>query len=990
MAYKGFLLCILFLLLFSTASFAQKEEAASSVPSAVEQEALFRFPRAPFSQPDRVFLNRSNWLGYLNYGKQAYETAVVSARSFELYDRLGYRLLRGYPLITWHQTYSDSLELRESNIFRSNQFWQWFDNFVILHDSYRGWDVGVLIGENVRTTLTPLTLARARWNGVRVDGKSKRHGFTFVSTKGQSRHYSHFGVRTKPDKSPVLQYGGRWFTKISDVVTAGLTFFNQHQADLEAPKGSFLHGDLPYPMRGPRQICVRVEDDSPLDGNPAGVYEMEVDIRVRQVDGTWKTETRVPETVNGKPYSPQADPIVVDGLAGEQGIGGPVQAADFVFDFSSGEAIEEVEEIRSARFRAKVAGDYRISVRQVHPYWNPEEFKGEKVTIGPRWENRYWPSVPMPQVHNLEGRSQYPIDFKAMDSENPTYVVVFDSEAPNGYRIVPEKEYRPFYTIRRAAGSPDLSHIETVEFEYGIPVGRMLLGGDIEIVAKELMLRGELVYNLQERRFPFANDSLGVRGKRFSFDALAGYINVMRSFYFGKQLLTLGGEAFRLDPEYSGGYDSQRGGVVLFTDRDGAYVEVKGRKGRTKVKDRVYHGTTQEFALVSDNDDGDEWPDDWPGDEARFQSRSPQIYSGAKGHSGVFPGLDEDGDGSPDTDRDRNGVPDWNQPFLCYESDAPEFVYGMDFNNNEVPDYRENDAEADYPYKQDVKGFHFFAKLSRPLPLVDAVSLGYYDLREKAGWGRAKGPYARLEMNTRPIGWLEITLKDDVKYVQDTIRDNVYIFGIGSDSTNVGSMLYSPPEDVLSMKRSLVNRAFLRLYGTPIPELNFRLDTMHFTNQQYETTVIGGERQPEDLFTEITSVWRVEYAHRWDDVELWAGVKYMLKEGDRRSVSQRMSSLRFYAPILRFGYHFTPNVVLQFGMSGIKGFPMRYKDRIHANQSYRQRNTIAMISAYSDDYYGYNLAISMGIQLQFTDFDEGGRERDYDTFGFFVDTFFGL
>ncbi len=972
MADKGFILCILFLLLFSTASFAQYEgEASPSVASTAEKGALFRFPKAPFSQPDRVFLNRSNWPGYLNYGKEAYERAVVSARSFELYDRLGYRLLRGYPLLTWYETYSDSLALRESRIFRSNQFWQWFDKFVILHDSYRGWNVGVMIGDNVRTTLTPLTLARARWDGVRIDGESKRYGFTLLSTRGQLRHYSSF--QTMRDESPVIQYGGRWFAKLGGFLTAGLTFFNQYQVDMEAPKGSFIHGDLPYPMEAPSRIFVRVEDDSPLDGNPAGVYEIHLDIQVRETDGTWEALTFEPITVNGAGYSPMF-----------RRVEGPGEAVDFEFQLPSGRAI------RSARFHAKVAGDYRISVRQVHPYWNTEQFLGEEGTIGPRWEDRYWPSVPMPQAHNLEGRAQYPIDFKAIASKNPTYEIEFDAQDPPQYVIVPVTEHRPFYTVRRATGSPDLSHVRMVAFEYGIPVGQRLLGGDIEIVAEEFMLRGELVYNRQESKFPFANDSLGVRGKRFTLDALAGYVNVIRTFHFGKRLLVLGGEVFRLDPEYSGGYDSERGGVVLFTDRGKSYVGVKGREGRTKVEDRVYHGSTQEFALVSDNDDGDDWPDDWPGDEGKFQPRSPEVYSGAKGHSGVFPGLDEDGDGSPDTDRDRNGVPDWSQPFLLYESDAPDFVYGMDLNNNGVPDHRENDAEADYPYRRDMKGAHFFAKFSRPLPMVDLVSLGYYNLREEVGWGKAKGPYVRLEMSHRPTGWLEVKLKDDVKYVRDTIRDDVYIFEIGSDSTNIGSVLVSPPEDALPMKRSLANRAFLSFYLNPTSALNLRMDAMHFLNRQYETSVLGGERQPEDLFTEVAFVGRTDYSRRWEDFELWSGVKYVLKEGDRRSVSPRISSLRFYAPILRFGYHFTPDVVFQFGMSGFKGFPMRYKDRISPDRSYCQRNTIAMIRAHSEDYYGYNITINIGLQHQFMDFDEGGKERDYDTFGFFVDTFCGL
>lgn len=969
------------LLVVPVLCFAEEAADTRSAPRP-EEQGILEAPKEPSSLPERQFLNRGNWRGYLNYGKEAYETGVVSARSFELYDRLGQRLLRGYPLVTWQQAQSDSLELRASNVFRSSQFWQWFDSFVILHDTYEGWDVGVLIGDNIQTTLTPLTLARARWDGVRVDAESKRYGLTFLSTRGQSRHYSSF--QTMADQSPVIQYGGRCFGKIGGVLSAGLTYFNQHQMDLEIPDASLLHGDLPYPMEAPSQILVRVEDDSPLDGNPAGAYEVHVDVEVRREDGSWETRTSESDPAPGRTYSPTLRPSVSGRRVGDHWEAeGSEEAIDFGFRLPAG------QDIRSARFRAKVAGDYRIGVCQLHPYWNSAQFAGEGVTIGPRWEDRYWPSVPMPQSHNLVGRSQYPIDFGVVSSSDPVYDIEFDASDPKGYRVVTVEERRPTYTVRRAEGSPDLSTVALVAFDYGIPVGQTLIGGDIEIAARGLALRGELVYNVQEHQFPFANDSLRVRGKRSTLDALAGYVNVTKGLRLGAAPVLLGGEAFRIDPDYSGGYDSRRGGVVLFTDRNAAYVEIKKREGRLKAADRVYHGATQEFDLVSDNDDADDWPDDWPEDEGRFQPRSPQFYSGAKGHSGVFPGLDEDGDGTPDTDRDRDGVADWTQPFLMYESDAPEFEYGLDMNNNGVPDRRENDAVADYPYSRDCKGYHAFAKLAGPLSLVDLVSVGYYGISQVAGWGRAKGPYARLEMSGRPAGRLDVRFKDDVKYVRDTIRDDVYVFDISSDSTNVGSALFTPPPDSLVMKRSLANRAFLGLAMKLGRGPNLRLDTMHFTNQQYEAAFSGGERQSRDLFTEVATVARADYERRWGDLKLWTGFKYALREGDRRSQTQPASSVRLRAPMFRVGYAFTPNVGVQVGVSGIPGLPLRYKDRVDPTQSYRQQNAVAMISAFTDNYLGYNVALSMGIQRQFTDFDRGGKERDYDTFGFFVESFLG-
>ena len=55
----------------------------------------------------------------------------------------------------------------------------------------------------------------------------------------------------------------------------------------------------------------------------------------------------------------------------------------------------------------------------------------------------------------------------------------------------------------------------------------------------------------------------------------------------------------------------------------------------------------------------------------------------------MYPGLDENVDNIPDVDRNENFIVDWEEAFLTYDSEPPEFVYGIDFNNNNVPDFRE-------------------------------------------------------------------------------------------------------------------------------------------------------------------------------------------------------------------------------------------------------------------------------------------------------------
>ena len=71
----------------------------------------------------------------------------------------------------------------------------------------------------------------------------------------------------------------------------------------------------------------------------------------------------------------------------------------------------------------------------------------------------------------------------------------------------------------------------------------------------------------------------------------------------------------------------------------------------------------------------------------------------------VFPGYDENGDFISDFNQNhnpirRNLLPDYDEPFLRYHSDRPEFLFGMDLNNNNWVDRFENDDLPDYPYKK--------------------------------------------------------------------------------------------------------------------------------------------------------------------------------------------------------------------------------------------------------------------------------------------------
>jgi hypothetical protein len=875
---------------------------------------------APAATPLRPFLNRDTWAGYWNYGGQPYSPTTVSGRSEELYDRLGTRLLRGYPLVSWRETRSDSIGLQGSNLARENYLFEFFGELVVANDSYKSWNFSVTAGDNIRTTLTPLTLRSPRWQGVRIDADAPDQGFTLLLTRGALRRFSAFDARR--DLSPVLAYGGRYYKDVSEVLTVGTTLFNQHQVDVESNQGSFISGTQPYQMSGPSRIVVRVQSDATDQITTAAIYGVAMELETIAADGQ---KQRI---------SVAAQPPVGGQRVGDMlQVSGPGDAVDYTFDFPAN------TQVINAIFKADVAGDYRISVRQTHDF---SFVSRDEVQV----EERSWPSAPS---HN-QGGVLYPIDFKPNEGE-------------------------PFFTVARAEGAPSLSRRRVVKFENGIPSGKTLIGTDFKIVANELMAQGEIVYNSEEKLFPYSNDSTDVRGKKSSSGSWAYTLNASRPLSWRGLDIEVGGELFRMDPDYSGGYDSRRGGTVFFTDKGGPNGS---------------EAFTQEFNLVEDNDDDDRYPDDSFEDGGRYATQIPGSF-GATPWAGVFPGLDADGDQTPDNDRDRNGVPDWTEPFLHYYSDPSDFVYGIDFNNNAQPDFRENDDYADYPIRKDQRGFHAFASFAEPVQSLDYIALGYYKMEEIAGAGQAKAVYARTRARWQPGRWLRAEFNDDIKLVKDDIRDDVYAWVTGDTALtgpNTNSPINPPPPDPLAMRNSLVNTASLRLDYQPTDDVELRADLIHYLNRQSEVKEAGGLVQDSDSHAEIALVTRGQYRYTRGNFELWTGGKFALKEG-RRGPAWAKQSIRFFGPILRTTYHLMEGISVQWGMSGLPLLPLRFVNDKDESMNYDERKMVFMLSGRTDDYQGAVVNISTGLELFRRDFEQGGRERDFDTYGIFLEVIVG-
>jgi hypothetical protein len=224
------------------------QPGGSSAPDTVSQRpgqsqpgrGYLRLPSRPYSLPGRELLNRGVWQGYTNVGRDPYETFTVSTKAYEVYDRLGEHVMRGYPLTTWEESRSASPGVARSTITRSEAYWQWFDCLYLFRESQNGRNVGLAVGHKLRSALTPLIYQAPRYEGTRLDVDSKRHGVSLLLTRGQPNRFSQFSSAN--ETSPIVQFGGRWYSRLGQTATAGLTFYNQHIADVLSSRGNLIEG----------------------------------------------------------------------------------------------------------------------------------------------------------------------------------------------------------------------------------------------------------------------------------------------------------------------------------------------------------------------------------------------------------------------------------------------------------------------------------------------------------------------------------------------------------------------------------------------------------------------------------------------------------------------------------------------------------------------------------------------------------------------------
>ena len=337
------------------------------------------------------------------------------------------------------------------------------------------------------------------------------------------------------------------------------------------------------------------------------------------------------------------------------------------------------------------------------------------------------------------------------------------------------------FELARAPGNvQDNSNQTRLVLDYGLPSAKMVYGFTLELIdAWGFDVYSEYDISRDYGQYPNpARQSAGRDLETHSTDATAWMVNASRVEY----PYFVFGEAYHIDPDY--------GTSAFIVDASG---DVTYDNSRTSL-----------YEFVEDNDDQDRIPD-W------FR-----LNQGA-GDDIVFPGWDENNDFVNDFNQNdsqtlSNRIPDYAEPFFRYGADRPEFLFGIDLNNNNWIDRFENDDLPDYPYKADHEGYNLYGGLF--IGPYTKLTVGRLAEESIATETHNRSTYGLLTFD-REFPQARVRVFQMLKRVKDTIADDRREMTPHFDVNALAIV-----NDILPARDTWVNSTYLQLDYQPVESVN--------------------------------------------------------------------------------------------------------------------------------------------------------------------------
>jgi hypothetical protein len=692
-------------------------------------------------------------------------------------------------------------------------------------------------------------------------------------------------------------FGGRATVQVGDFITLGATLVDARNVNtsLDLFSGDLIAGNLTAgqsttPLTA---IAIVLSDDSPEDGEGgAALFNHEVRIVSKDFETGGTRVWTLQEVV--RPGA--AWPIVFGGFrrSGFLAADGPERIV-LNYDFNDPAYIgPDPTAIIEVEFDYVLANDFKVEM----------------------WSDRQTGQRAMPAP---------PLTGEVIDASQPAFVVV-----------------------RRAGGNVrDISNLQRLRFEYGLPTANLVGGFTIEgtdVWGFDLYAE----WDRNKRYFQYPNAALFNAGKQHRIAALeadAWYLNLSREQFpwFGFA------EAYSLDEDYA---------TTAFL------VNANG--------DVQYDNTQLNlYEFVEDNDDQDRFPD-W----VRF---------GTTNDRAIFPGWDENNDFISDFNQNDNAtvdntIADYLEPFLRYEVDRPEFLFGIDLNNNNWIDRFEDDDLPDYPYKPDRQGYNLFAGVH--LDPSTRLIAGRTDEEMHSTQRQNATNYLMLTLDRDRAGLGRLRLFYMLKRARDEIPDE------RREPTPFSDAPAQPVvKDLLPAQDTWINTVWMGFDYQAVPRLNVvnKLKYEIFHQTQDEPRALDGRRLKGDAHF-LGLINKIDYAYGLGILEVRPKFKseylrqtpFLRGEQERRQwtgIAQLVGQL----PVLK-------KTLIQAGLE-----QLWQSDRVQDEKKMRAQGiaretgdlgatTLAVQLANASDYLGYRLTTQLGLRFSRIQ-TELVREKEPGVFG---------
>ena len=972
------ILCLSLALVATGAAASERTRPLDEVTSA---RPYLRWPRAAYHN----YAHQS----FSNYPNHTFPY-VDSPKA--RYDFLGTYLITGYDLYEWKETRFQGQEFG-SSIFKEfgldEEGGTWpnaFDYMVAGRDGYGRWGYSMIVGDALIARFTPLTLSKVNYNGLRLDVSTPYLKLTGLASrqerpKDRARSVDKaFQAKTHFADDSTLLLGSRAQVDLGRL-QVGMNWVNQHVYQ-STRTGNSLKGRLKPGQPPVDFLLVRIADDSPGDGTGGAVVQ---DLKL-VVNGDVRHD--LAPRVIGHPADP---PVQVGFVSTSTGRFTPVSYNRFSGSSSSTRFFNETF------YRER---EYPLFSDYLTRFDHAAGVDVSKDANIPGLEAIFELRSPQDELR-ADGERQLIFVFD-LSQEPAVESVEIEALLGNDYRVEVASLYEvnprgrnyhsrysaTFYaTVARARGNvQDLSNLKWVRFHVGENTGQFVYGADLKLVLPNLEIQGEYARSSVYSRYPARVDGHSAfdDAPRFADRGTAGFLNAVHRFSRG----LLGAELFSINPGFQTEMRSYlREELVHWL---GMYSAL--------VNDTIY------WQLVEDNDDGDRDPDRQFGNPVAV---SPdQVGTDL---DGVWLNQDEDNDGAPDTNRNLNRVPDYDEPFLMFDVEPNSYAYGLDRNNNDEPDPREDDGEVDYPYDYDQRGWHLFSQWE--LTPRWSLGLGRYQAAEVAGSGRNHATYGLLSYYREDLGRLRrLFFESGLRRVQDDIPDEIMtfnpdvgartgayrqrgIFFAAGAEAGFGLPVFTQVDfvpDILSYRDSFVSDTSLEGRLRPWSQLEVVQKLRLRLNWQRGGELYNGHFQRERRLDFWTWVSRVQYPIHWGRLSVTPQYKFMILRLVDRERDARLQSEYRSVPILRLEYPLLRRTSLSAGTQGMGPAPYRRKNQADRRFSFEQRTAFVSVRN-SSRYFGYDLVTIVGFNKDAVTFDQISQEgRNLEVWSVFVRTVIGF